>query len=138
MFFKCLFIWCEMNWKDLLKITGIPVLFASLCCVAPIILVLFGLSTVSFAASLSNVFYGTYKWVFRIAGLFLLTVSLFIYFRSKGICTINQVKRKRKQIINTILIALAVAVIGYIIWLYVFVEIVGILLGLWENPFLKF
>lgn len=124
-----------MNWKDLLKITGIPVLFASLCCLAPIILVLFGLSTVAFAASLSNVLYGQYNWVFRGIGLVLLAISLFIYFRSKGICTIDQAKKQRIKIVNTILIVLIVAVIGYIIWLYLIIEYAGILLGLWENPF---
>lgn len=124
-----------MNWKEVLRITGLPVLFASLCCLAPLVLVLIGLSTVSFAASLSNVLYGSYKWVFRGFGLLLLAVSLFFYFRQKGICTIDEAKRQRKRIINTILISLIVAVIGYVIWLYVIVEYAGVLLGLWENPF---
>jgi len=127
-----------MNWKDLLKITGLPVLFASLCCLAPIILVLFGLSTVAFAASLADVFYGTYKWVFRGVGLLLLIGSLIIYFRKKGICTIDEAQKQRKKIINTILIVLIVAVVGYVFWLYVIVEYIGVLLGLWENPFSKF
>ena len=138
MFFKCLFILCEMNWRDLFKITGIPVLFASLCCLVPIILVLLGLSTVAFAASLTNVLYGQYKWAFRALGLFLLAISLFIYFRKRGICTIDQVKKKKRQIINTILIVLIVAVIAYIIWLYVIVEYIGILLDIWENPFSRY
>lgn len=135
MFFKCLFILSYMNWKDLFKITGIPVLFASLCCLAPIILVLFGLSTVAFAASLSDILYGQHKWAFRLLGLFLLSISLLIYFRKKGICTINQAKRQRRKIINTILVALSVAVLAYIIWLYVIIEIIGILLRIWESPF---
>ncbi len=135
MFFKCLFILSYMNWKDLFKITGIPVLFASLCCLAPIILVLFGLSTVAFAASLSDILYGQYKWAFRALGFFLLAISLLIYFRKKGICTINQVKKQRRKIINIILIVLSVAVLAYIIWLYVIIEIIGILLRIWESPF---
>ncbi len=124
-----------VNWKDIFKITGIPVLLASLCCLVPIVLVLFGLSTVAFAASLSNTLYGTYKWVFRGMGLLLLSISLFIYFRNRGICTIDQAKRQRKKIINTVLISLIVAVLAYIFWLYVIVEYVGVFLGLWENPF---
>ena len=124
-----------MNWKDLFKITGIPVLFASLCCLAPIILVLFGLSTVAFAASLSDILYGQHKWAFRIVGLSLLTISLFIYFRKKRICTIDQAKKQRKKIINIIFLTFIFAVIAYIFWLYVIIEYVGVFLGLWENPF---
>jgi len=124
-----------MNLKEIFKITGIPVLFASLCCLAPLILVLLGLSSVSFAASLSDNLYGNYKWAFRGLGLLLLAGSLFIYFRSKGICTVDSAKREKRKIINTILIVLIAAIIFYIFWLYVVVEIVGIIAGVWENPF---
>lgn len=34
---------------DVLKISSLPVVFASLCCLSPVLLVLLGLSTVSFA-----------------------------------------------------------------------------------------
>ena len=103
-----------MNWKGILKITGIPVVFASLCCLIPVILVLLGLSTVAFAASLSDFLYGQHKWAFRIIGLILLAFSLLIYFRSKGICTINEAKRQGNKIINVVLISVIAAIIGYI------------------------
>lgn len=67
--------------KSILKITGIPVVVASLCCLTPIVIVLFGLGSVSLAASLANTLYGTYAWVFRIAGLVLLGLSIVF-----GIC----------------------------------------------------
>ncbi|MEX0932686.1 MAG: hypothetical protein WDZ77_01125 [Candidatus Pacearchaeota archaeon] len=124
-----------MNFKDILKITGIPVLFASLCCLTPIILVLFGLGSLSFAASLADNLYGNYKWAFRSLGLLLLALSLFIYFRSEGICTIKKIKSERRKIINTILVILITAIIIYVLWLYFILEIVGILLGIWSNPF---
>ncbi|PIR74786.1 MAG: hypothetical protein COU35_00725 [Candidatus Magasanikbacteria bacterium CG10_big_fil_rev_8_21_14_0_10_47_10] len=118
--------------KDIFKITWFPVLIASLCCFAPVILVLFGLSTVAFAASLSDVLYGQYKWWFRLVGLILLTISFVIYLRrSKGICTIDQAKQRRNEIINLALIVLSVGVIGYILWLYVGVELIGLWLGIW-------
>lgn len=118
--------------KDLLKITWIPVFIASLCCFTPVILVLFGLSTAAFAASLADVLYGQYKWWFRLVGLILLTVSFVIYLRrSKGICTIDQAKQRRNEIINMALIVLSVGVIGYILWLYVGVELIGLWLGIW-------
>jgi len=115
----------------MLKVTGIPVLFASLCCMGPLILVLLGLSGVAFAASLTDVLYGQYRWAFRGLGLALLAVSLFIYFRTKGICTIDQVKRKRRFVLNTILIALITGIVLYIFWLYVVVEIIGKIVGIW-------
>jgi len=127
-----------VKFKEIFKITGIPVVFASLCCLTPIILVLLGLSTITFAASLTNVLYGDYKWAFRTAGLLLLVLSLFIYFRSKGICTINEAKRQKNKIINIILISIIAAVIGYVFFLYVVLEIIGNLLGIWGNRFNPF
>jgi len=124
-----------MKFKEIFKITGIPIVFASLCCLTPIILVLFGLSTVAFAASLSDFLYGGHRWAFRVIGLILLSISLLIYFRSKGICTINDAKNQKKKVINIILVSLIVAILGYIFFLYVVVEIAGILLGIWEIPF---
>ena len=120
-----------MRGKDILKITGIPVLFASLCCLTPLVLVMFGFASVSFAASLSDTLYGSYRWVFRSVGLLFLILTLVIYFRSKGICTLNQVKRNRNKVLNTILIALIVSVITYILWLYVVVHYVGVWFNIW-------
>jgi len=120
-----------MKVKELLKITGIPVVFASLCCLTPVILVLLGLSGVAFATSLTDTLYGTYKWYFRGAGLALLGLSLFIYFRSKGICTFDQIKRQKRKIINIALVAIIASVFLYIFFLYVVVEIVGKFLGIW-------
>jgi len=120
-----------MKFKEVLKIIRLPVVFASLCCLTPIVLVLLGLSGVIFASSLSDTLYGSYKWAFRAFGLGLLGISLLIYFRSKGICTLDQAKRQKRKIINTALVVLLVAVVGYIVFLYVIVEIVGSLLGIW-------
>jgi len=125
-----------MRIKDLLKITGLPVIFASLCCLSPLILVLLGLSTVSFASSLSDTLYGEYKWVFRAVGLILIIATTVIYLRrKKGICTIDDVKRHRREVINTILLVLVTGVIGYVFFLYVVVHFAGVPLGIWENYF---
>ena len=118
--------------KKYAKLTSIPVVFASLCCLSPLLLFVFGLASLSFAASLTDVFYGTYKWVFRGFGLLLLGITLVLYFRKKGICTIDKVKRHRNQIINTVLISLIIGIIGYIVFLYVIVHYWGVWLGLWN------
>lgn len=122
----------QQNVRDALKISAIPVVMASLCCLSPVILVLLGLSTVSFAASLGDVLYGQYAWVFRGVGLLLLAASLIVYFRHRGICTIDEAKKRRNEIINVVLLALIAAVIGYIVFLYGVVEYIGILLTIWK------
>jgi len=120
-----------MKIRDMFHIVGIPVVAASLCCLSPVILVLLGLGTASFAGSLADTLYGSYKWVFRIIGLILLGLSLILYFRKKGVCTLDQVKRRRNETINTILIALIAAVGGYFFFLYVVVEYIGMWMGIW-------
>lgn len=122
------------RWKELLKLTGIPVVVASLCCLSPVIIVLLGLGTTAFAASLADTLYGDYKWVFRGIGLVALVIALVVYFRNKGICTLDQAKKHRREIINKTLLALFVGVVGYVFFLYVVVEVFGIWLGIWENP----
>lgn len=55
-----------MTFKEIIKVTGVPVLFASMCCLSPLLLVVFGLGSVSFAAGLADTFYGEYKWLFAV------------------------------------------------------------------------
>lgn len=118
--------------RDILKISSLPVIFASLCCLSPVILVLLGLSTVSFATSLADTLYGQYAWYFRGAGLVLLSIALVYYFRrTKGICTIDEVKRRRNEIINIVAFSLIIAIIGYMFFLYVVVHYVGVFLDIW-------
>lgn len=122
-----------MNLKEIFKIISVPVLIASLCCLSPIILVLAGIGTVGFASSLADTLYGDYKWYFRMAGLLALVLALVLYFRrSKGICTIDEAKRRRNEIINTVAIAIIVGVVGYIFFLYVVVHYIGVFLSIWK------
>ena len=122
-----------MKAKDLLKLTGLPVLAASLCCLSPLILVAFGLSTAAFASSLADTFYGDNSCAIRIVGIILLPWILVLYFRQqKGICTLDEVKKRRQEIVNTTLIALIVAIVGYSIFLYVVVHYAGLPFGIWE------
>lgn len=122
-----------MQIKEILKISSIPVVIASLCCLSPVILVLLGISSVTFASSLADTFYGEYKWYFRAAGLLALAGALFFYtYRQKGICTIDEAIKRRNEIINMIALALIVSVIGYVFFLYVVVHYLGVFLNLWQ------
>ena len=116
----------------LIKLTGMPVVAASLCCLSPVVIVLFGLGSAAFASSLADTLYGEYRWAFRAAGLLLLAASVIWYLRrEKGICTIDEAKKRRTEIINIVALALAAGVVGYFVFLYVVVEYAGILLGIW-------
>ena len=123
-------LWLKL--KELFDLTGAPIFIASLCCLAPIILVLFGFSSVAFAVSLTNVLDGRYRWAFILAGLVLLAASLLSYFRKKGICTLDQAKKHRNEIINKVLLALIASVIGYVIFFIVFLGYIGRLLNIWQ------
>lgn len=122
-----------MNIKEILSLSGIPVVIASLCCLSPVILVALGFASVSFGASLADTLYGDYKWYFRVAGLLALGAALLFYIRrAKGICTIDEAKRRRNEIINLVAAALIVGVLGYILFLYVVVHYLGVFLTIWE------
>jgi hypothetical protein len=119
--------------KELVKISGIPVVIASLCCLSPVILVLLGISTVSFASSLADTFYGEYKWVFRGVGLLALLLSLAYYLRrQKGICTLDDVKRRRNEVLNYVALTIIIGTLGYIFFLYVVVHYIGVFLNIWN------
>ncbi|MCX6783142.1 MAG: hypothetical protein NTZ20_04100 [Candidatus Levybacteria bacterium] len=119
--------------KELLKITYIPIFFASLCCLSPVILVLLSLSTISFASSITDILYDQYKWLFRLFGFMMLMISFIFYLRrEKNICSINDVIKNKNKIINYFIITLILGVIGYIFFLYIVVHYVGVWLLIWK------
>lgn len=119
--------------KEALKLSSVPVIVASMCCLSPVILVSLGVASVSFASSLSDTFYGEYKWYFRLAGIIALAIS-FIYYmkRTMGVCTIDEVVKRRNEIINKLALVVVVSVLGYVVFLYVIVHYVGVFLKIWN------
>ena len=96
-------------------------------------IVLLGLGSVTFASSLADTLYGEYKWYFRSLGIVLLIGAYLYYLRkNKGVCTLDQAKRRRNEIINSFLITLIAGVVGYIVFLYVTVHYIGVFLQIWE------
>lgn len=123
-----------MEIKKIFRITGIPVVLASLCCLSPLILVLAGLSTASFAGSLADTLYGEYRWAFRSVGLVALLGAAILYLRrERGICTLDEAKRRRQEIINTLLVTFIAGVLGYVFFLYVIVHYAGVFFGIWAD-----
>jgi hypothetical protein len=119
--------------RSVFGVAWLPVVVASLCCLSPIILVLTGLGSVALATSLADTLYGEYKWVFRIAGLSALGVALVIYLRrEKNICTLDEAKKRRNEVINAVALTLLAGVLGYLFFLYVVVHYIGVFLAIWE------
>ncbi len=121
-----------MKLKEVFNLTGLPIFIASLCCLAPIVLVLFGLSSITFAASLTNILDRQYQWVFILAGLILLVISLVLYFRKRGVCTIDQAKKHSNEIINKVLLALIISAVLYTFFFYIFLGYIGRVLKIWN------
>ena len=130
----------EKSTKSLIKLISTSTIIASMCCLPSVVLVLFGLASVSTAAALSDTLYWGgegYDW-FRPTMLAIATLSviigLVVYFRNRGICTFDDVKRQRRKVINTSLLVLITAYVSYLIFNYIILTEVGILLGLeWES-----
>lgn len=122
-----------MELKELIKITSLSVAVASLCCIVPFILVALGLSSVSFATSLADTLYGEYKWLFRVLGLVFLGISVAFYLRrSKNACTLDDLKRRRNELLNVVALATISGVAGYLLFLYGVVYYAGVWYRIWE------
>ncbi len=126
--------------KSFFKLISTSTIIASMCCLPSVVLVLFGLAGVSSAAALSDTLYwggDGYEW-FRPTMLAIASMSvvigLVLYFRNRGICTFDDVKRQRRKVINTSLLIVIIAYVSYLLFNYVILTEVGILLGLeWES-----
>ena len=126
--------------RSLWKLVASSSIIASMCCLPSVVLVMFGIATVSTGAALSDTLYwgeDGYSWfrplMLTIASITVIT-GLVFYFRNQGICTIDQAKRQRRKIINTSILVIIVSYFSYLILNYVILTEIGILFGLpWES-----
>lgn len=124
------------NWRALLGLVLSSAVVASLCCLPSVVLVLFGLASVSTAAALSDkLYWGPTRYVLYAVSLGLAIAGLVVYFRRRGICSLDTVKRERNRIINITLLVLGAGVLTYLVWNYVILDLIGIAAGLpWKMP----
>ena len=126
--------------RSLWKLVASSSIIASMCCLPSVVLVMFGIATVSTGAALSDTLYwgeDGYSWfrplMLTIASITVIT-GLVFYFRNQGICTMDQAKRQRRKIINTSILVIIISYLSYLILNYVILTEIGILFGLpWES-----
>jgi hypothetical protein len=126
--------------KSLWKWIGGSAFMATMCCFPSVVLVLFGLASVSSAAALSNDLYwgtngmGWFRPTLMVVSAVLLATGLVLYFRREGICSLDDVKRQRHRVINTTLVVGIVGLLTYILFNFVLLTEIGIALDLpWES-----
>lgn len=124
------------NWRALLGLVLSSAVIASLCCLPSVVLVLFGLASVSTAAALSDrLYWGPMRYVLYAVSFALAVAGLVVYFRRRGICTLDAARRERNRIVNTALLVLVGGVLAYLVWNYVILDLIGIAVGLpWKPP----
>lgn len=114
----------------MLKSSLLALAIGCLCCITPLVLVLLGLASISTAVSVDNLLSGPLVWVFRGTALLLLGIALVIYFRRRGVCTLDEARRQRNGIINAVLLTLLFAIGGYIAFEYILLSYLGGAVGL--------
>ena len=126
--------------RGLVKWITSSTILASMCCLPSVVMVMFGLSSVTTAAALSDTLYwGTDGyWWFRptllTASAIMVIVGLISYFRRQGVCTFDDVKKDKRRVLNVSLLVITIAFVSYMLFNYVILEILGIAVGLpWED-----
>lgn len=80
--------------KKLVVAGGFAGVLGALCCVGPVVIVLFGLGSVSTALTI-----GKYTWLFTTIALIFFGVAVFLYLKKKDCCSANGFKQNWKPII---------------------------------------
>ncbi len=77
-----------------------------LCCAGPTVLALFGIISATTALAWSNNLYGNYAWWFRLGGIGVLALLVWIALRRRNQCNINAIRHLRWRL--AVMLAIAV------------------------------
>ena len=120
----------------LTSLVALSAVTASMCCLPSVIWVLFaGSSAIVAADQLSNnLYYSWVRYALYAVSLSMVAIGLVIYFRKRGVCSLDDVKRERRRVVDTSLAVFTASIIAYLFWNFVILEILGIAIGLpWED-----
>ncbi len=126
--------------KAMWKWIGGSAFLASMCCFPSVVLVFFGIASVSSAAALSNDLYwgtngmGWFRPMLSLLSVVFVAAGLVFYFRAQGVCSLEEAKRQRTRIVNTSLVVMFLSLTAYLLFNFVILTEVGIALDLpWES-----
>jgi hypothetical protein len=90
-----------------------------LCCVGPTVLALVGIVSAGTAFAWANDLYDNYAWWFRLSGLAVLALLVWLSLRRRNQCSIAGIRRLRWRLATTLAIAVATYVVLYAVttWL---------------------
>lgn len=98
------------SYTNLIGISTLAAFIASLCCISPVLLVLFGISSVSFAAALDTQFDTNFEIFFILAGIATLFAGVWYLHQSKKIYL-----GKYTHITDVLIVGLVMFVVAYLI-----------------------
>lgn len=84
-----------------------------LCCVGPTVLALLGIVSAGTAFAWATALYGNYAWWFRLAGLALLALLVWLALRRRNQCSVAGVRRWRWRILGLVAVAVATYLVLY-------------------------
>jgi hypothetical protein len=94
--------------KSGLKLGLLAGLVGISCCVSPVVMVVLGLASVSFAISLGNTLYYGYGWYFRGAALILAAVGVFGILRGRNACSLRGARAQWRLLLTVVVAMVAV------------------------------
>ncbi|HET8575672.1 MAG TPA: hypothetical protein VFO18_01135 [Methylomirabilota bacterium] len=101
--------------KTGLKLGLLAGLLGISCCVSPVVLVLLGLASASFAISLGNTLYYGYGWYFRGAALILAVLGVMAILRRRNACSLRGAQAQW-HLLLTVAVAMVIVYIS-LYWL---------------------
>ena len=79
-------------------------LVGMLCCVTPVVLVLFGLTTATAAVSLATRWYAEYAWHLRATAALLAVAGITIHLRRRNACSLRGARANLSLIATTVVV----------------------------------
>ena len=99
--------------KSGLKLGLLAGLVGISCCVSPVVMVVLGLASVSFAIRLGNTLYYGYGWYFRGAALILAAVGVFGILRGRNACSLRGARAQWRLLLTVVVAMVAVYISLY-------------------------
>ncbi|RME31969.1 hypothetical protein D6789_01075 [Candidatus Woesearchaeota archaeon] len=88
--------------KKLLAAGGVAGVFGALCCLGPVIIVLFGLGSVSTALTI-----GKYTWLFTTLALLFFGGATVLYLKRKNCCSVQGMRQNWKPVVLSFVLLVA-------------------------------